>query len=74
MGHICGVILIFPVLASLIYVQNGLFEVLCAIHSAGEDLVRAEARQEGLNIVHIALDLGSILYFVILKKVDLGCP
>jgi len=38
-GHICGVLFIFPVLASLINVQNGLFEVLCAIHSAGEDLV-----------------------------------
>ena len=63
-SHICGVFLIFPVLTSLIHVQNGLFEVLCAIHSAGKDFIRAEARQEGLSIVRIHFYVGSVFYLV----------
>ena len=69
-GHIRGELLIFPILASLIHVQNGLFEVLCAVHGAGNGLLRAEARQEGLHIVHITFDVSIVFYLVCHKLVN----
>ena len=64
--HICGEIFILPVLLSRIHVHNGLFEVSRAIHSAREHLIRAEARQEGLNIVCIHLDVCGVFRFILL--------
>ena len=59
---------------SFIHVQNRLLEVPCAIHSARKVLVRAEARQEGLNIVHIHFDVSIVFYLILLKFMDVGSP